>query len=93
MDKDLAHIVIGGAALDLPIVVVVKDSFYETDWTNADPENIGNCCTAFGPFSLQDVVDNDLWRDPYSVRVKNNKRVLYLSDLLKLNVVESIEIS
>lgn len=94
VDKDLAHIVKGGEALDLLVVVLVKDSAYESgDWTNADCENIGNCCTAFGPFSLQDVEDNDLWRDPYSVRVKNNKRVLYLEDLLTLQVVGSIEIT
>lgn len=94
VDKDLAHIVKGGEALDLLVVVLVKDSAYESgDWTNADCENIGNCCTAFGPFSLQDVEDNDLWRDPYSVRVKNNKRVLYLEDLLTLQVVGSIEMN
>ena len=94
VDNELAHIVKGGEALDLLIAVVVHDSFYESgDWTNADQENIGNCCTAFGPFSLQDVEDNDLWRQPYSVRVRNNKRVLYLEDLLTLKVVESFEIN
>lgn len=92
VDKDLAHIVKGGEALDLLVVVLMKDSFWENgDWCNADFENVGNCCTAYGPFAMQDVVDNDLWRAPYSVRVKNNKRVLYLDDLLRLNPVESIE--
>ena len=94
VDKDLAHIVKGGEATDLLVVVLVKDSAWERgDWTNADCENIGNCCTAFGPFAMQDVVDEDMWREPYSVRVKNNKRVLYLEDLLTLQVVESIEIN
>lgn len=91
VDKDLAHIVKGGEATDLLVVVLVKDSAWERgDWGNADPENIGDSCTAFGPFAMQDVVDGDLWREPYSVRVKNNKRVLYLEDLLQLNVIESI---
>jgi len=93
-DKDLAHLVKGGQATDLLVVVLVKDSFYENgDWANADPENIGNCCTVFGPFAMQDVEDEELWRAPYSVRVKNNKRVLYLGDLLELKVVESIEMN
>lgn len=94
VDKDLAHIVKGGEATDLLVVVLVKDSAWERgDWGNADPENIGDSCTAFGPFAMQDVVDGDMWREPYSVRVKNNKRVLYLEDLLKLNVIESIEMN
>lgn len=93
-DKDLAHIVKGGQALDLLVVVLVKDSHYERgDWASAGIDGIGDCCTAYGPFSMQDVVDMDLWRAPYSVRVKNNKRVLYLHDLLKLHVVEEVEVT
>lgn len=92
-DKDLAHIKKGGNALDLLVVVLVKDSHYERgDWANAGVDGIGDCCTAYGPFSVQDIVDNDLWRAPYSVRVQNNKRVLYLKDLLELKVVDEVEL-
>lgn len=93
-DKELSHLKRGGDATDLLVCALVVDSHYDKgDWANADPEKVGDCCVVYGPFAMQDVEDQSLWRDPYIKKLARYKRVLYLHDLLTLLYpVESITI-
>jgi len=90
-DKELSHLKQGGDSTDVLVVALVMDSRFENgDWANADPEKVGDCCVVYGPFAMQDVEDQSLWRDPYIKKLARYKRVLYLDDLLTLRPVESI---
>lgn len=92
-DKDLSHLKKGGDATDLLVTAVIYDSHYENgDFANVDPDRVGDCYEIYGPYAMQDVEDESLWRPPYIAKLAKTKRVLYLKDLQGLQTIGSLEV-
>lgn len=92
-DKDLSHLKKGGDATDLLVSAMVYDSHFENgDFANADPDKVGDCCDLYGPYAMQDVEDESLWKPPYIAKLAKTKRVLYLEDLQRLQTIGTLEV-
>lgn len=91
-DRDIARIRPGGNATDLFIPVVNKLQDYENGVIDSvDSCAIADCCTVYGPFGMQDIVDANLWKPPKKLALRAFKRVLYLHDIFEnIAVVENI---
>lgn len=91
-DRDISLIRRGGNATDLFIPVVNKLQDYEKGVIDSvDLYAIADCCTVYGPFGMQDIVDKNLWKPPKKTCLRATKRVLYLDDIFKnIAVVENI---
>lgn len=91
-DRDIARIRPGGNATDLFIPVVNKLQDYENGVIDSvDSCAIADCCTVYGPFGMQDIVDANLWKPPKKKTLRTFKRVLYLNDIFEnIAVVENI---
>lgn len=93
-DRDIAQIQINGNALDLFVPVVNRVQAYEDHLIpKVDTTGIADCCTVYGPFSMQDIVTQKMWKPPKIERLRKTKQVVYLHEIFKkLSCVESIEI-
>ena len=93
-DRDISLICKGGNVLDLFVPVVNRVQDFESGVLDSVETNaIADCCTVYGPYSMQDIVDKNLWKKPKKKSLHAYKRVLYLDDIWKnIPVVNNINV-
>lgn len=93
-DRDISRIQSGGNSTDLFIPVVNRVQDYESGIIDSvETSAIADCCTVYGPYSMQDIVNENLWEKPKKKSLQAFKRVLYLDAIWKnIAVVENISI-
>jgi len=84
-DKDLARIKPGGNATDWFIGVLgcVSDPEKRKSDGLARETAVADYGVVYGPYQMQTIVDNKMWREPEAVTLQNmgNRRVLWALDL------------